>query len=167
MNPAIIIECTRMIEAMRTALGDMDADEALRSDMLEGCTTIDDVLARLVEAERRAKFDVAGYNASMVAAEAYYGRKRDMADKRVMTARRIIANVMDVAGLSKFKTPHGSISVSAGAARLEYSADFVPPQGYQNIKITPDAKAIKAALEAGETMLGAALVRGEPVLRIV
>jgi len=167
MNPQIIAELRRTIEQFRTDLGDDDGDEVLRSDMLEGCTSIDEVLSRLVRARVRACADGAGANEAKKASAAHYDHRMDVAENAENAVNGMIKSILETAGLKKFKVPEGSISVTPGRLSLALDGDFVPPQGYEKVTVAPDKAAIKAALEAGETMPGAELVRGADVLRIV
>jgi hypothetical protein len=59
------------------------------------------------------------------------------------------------------------VSVSPGRVSLALADDFTAPQGYARTRIEPDKAAIKAALEAGETMPGASLVTGKPIVKVL
>ena len=167
INPAVLAELRRQIEDIRTQLADDDSDETLRSDMLEGCTSIDEVLSRLVRTKVRAKAEGIGAATAKKEVGAHFDRVMSRCERADQWATDAIKAVLNSAGLNKFRVPEGAISVIPGRKSLALSDDFSPPQGYQRVRIEPDKAAISAALEAGETMPGAELVTGKPILRIV
>lgn len=167
MNPAVIDQCRAEIAAFLAACPELDEDATLRADMLEGETDMAAVLSRIVRARNFARADQAGAKAAKQDAAARYDRRIEIAERAEATCARMLLAILDAAQLTRFAVPEGKISVIAPKQRLELAADFTPPQGYQRIKIEADKAAIKAALEAGEAMPGAALVAGEPSVRIV
>lgn len=166
ISPQTLATLQGMIAAVRNDMAEGDADETFRADMLEGSTTIDEVLSRLVKARVRAKHNYSGAAYAMNEMIDYYNRRLAIADREKEAADAMIRAVLQAAGLPRFKVPEGSISIQDGRLSLHLADDFNPPQGYTRTKITPDNAAIKAALEAGEQMPGASLVRGQPIVRI-
>ena len=166
ISPQTLAVLTGMISAIREQMADDDADETFRSDMLEGATDIDAVLSRLVKARIRARCNGAGAAEAKVESVRHYDRRMSIAEREEDAANAMIRAVLEAAGLKGFKLPEGSVSIQEGRISLQLADDFNPPQGYTRTKITPDNAAIKAALEAGETMPGASLVRGQPIVRV-
>lgn len=167
INPAVIATLKADIEAYRLWLAEDDADETLRSDVLEGQTDIDSVLSRVARARIQARADGVGASEAKKAAAAHYERRMAIAEKQEKLCDHIIRTILEAAGMTKFAVPEGKISITPGRVSLVLADDFEPPQGYQKIKVTPDNAAIKSALEAGEKMPGASLVTGKPSVRIV
>jgi hypothetical protein len=166
ISPQTLATLKGMIAAVREQMADDDADETFRADMLEGSTTIDEVLSLLARARLRARHNQIGAAVAKQEAGSYYDRRIAIAEREEEAADRMIRAVLEAAGLPRFKVPEGSISIQDGRLSLHLDPDFNPPQGYTRAKITPDNAAIKAALEAGEKMPGASLVRGQPIVRI-
>jgi hypothetical protein len=166
MNPATIQSLKASIEAFRAELGDDDADTALRADHLEGCTSIDDVLSRLVRSRIRARANgIGAAEAAKVAAE-HYQRRMDVAEREEAHANRLIWEVLTAAGLEKFAVPEGKISIIAGRPSVVIEDAEALPQGYWKPARKPLTAEIKTALLAGEAIPGASLSFGKPSVRI-
>jgi len=166
ISPHTLATLQGMISAVREQMADDDADETFRADMLEGATDIDGVLSRLVKARIRARCNGAGAAEAKVQSARHYDRRMAIAEREEDAAEAMIRAVLKAAGLPSFKVPEGSISIQDGRLSLHLEPDFNPPQGYTRTKIMPDNAAIKAALEVGEKIPGASLVRGAPIVRI-
>lgn len=167
MNPALVTHLTATITALRESLGEHDGDEVLRADMLEGETDANEILRKLVKARSIAKADAVGASEAMKAITSRYSGREEAAKKRMASHSKMILSVMEAVGERSKKLPEGTISITDGKPSLVLADHFEPPQGYQKIKVEPDKAAIKAALEAGETMPGAELVIGEPIVRVL
>ena len=141
---------------------ELEGDDAFLADVIEAETNANTIMERLVT-ERRE---------SLAHAEAMdklandYAAISDRWTARAEAKRKLMGFVLDAVGLRKMVTPAGTVSVSPGRVSLALADDFTPPQGYARTKIEPDKKAIKEALEAGETMPGASLVTGKPIVQV-
>jgi hypothetical protein len=166
MNPAVKAAVIARIERLREDYPELDADEILRADMLEGLTDMDDVLRYLVRSINYARFDEAGAKAALDEAEKRYGTRINSAKRKQETARACIEDIMTSAGLDKRKLPEGSISITHGKPSLWLEDGFTPPQGYERIKVEPDKDAIKAAVMAGERIPGAEIVVGKRIVTV-
>lgn len=166
MNPATKAAIIARIASLREELGDYDADEILRADMIEGETDMDGILRHLVKSLNHARFDEAGAKAALEEARARYEARISSAKRKQDVARECIADIMASAGLEKRKLPEGSISITPGKPSLWLSDDFTAPQGLQRIKVEPDKEAIKAALIAGERIDGAEIVIGKKIVTV-
>lgn len=166
MNPAIVTNLVRMIANLREELGQFDTDEILREDMIDGETDADVILSRIARAFNAARADHDGAKAALASIISRYEAREAAAKSRMEAHRKMMHAVMDAIGVKSKKLPEATISVSSGRVSLQLADDFSPPQGYYRTKIEPDKAAIKSALEAGETMPGAELVTGNPILTV-
>jgi len=166
MNPAIIKGILAQIELLREQLGDHDADEILRADMLEAETDMDGLLRHVVKAYRVAQFDEAGARAAKAEAEARYATRITSAERRQDAAKSIMTLLMTEAGLRSRKLPEATISITDGKQSLHLAEDFTPPQGYQRVKVEPDKKAILEALQRGDEIPGANIVIGQKIVSV-
>lgn len=167
MNPAVIESCRREIDALRQAIPELEGDETLRSDMIEGETSLGYVAGRLVfEAKQRA-----------AAIEARKGlvaelRQKTEADERAIARIRDgLLRLLETANLAGFKCPAGTASLSHRKGGLQFSDDFdaskLPPGMVATEVIhKPIREAILAAIEAGEEIQGAFIANGSTILRI-
>lgn len=166
MNPAIVENLTRMIAILREGLGDHDADEILREDMIDGETDADVILSCIARAFNVAKADHEGAKAALEAITNRYEARAASAQYRMEAHRRMMFSVMEAMSVKSKKLPVATISVSPGRVSLQLADDFSPPQGYYRTKIEPDKPAIKSALETGNVMPGAELVTGNPIVTV-
>jgi hypothetical protein len=138
------------------AARDVDADdEELLRDMLEGCSDAFEILDRLIAA---AQGDAALEAAARELAQRQTQRARRFAE-RVAGYRGAIRLVLDAMGVRKAERPGATVSVSAGRVSVEVFAPADVPSQLRKPG-EPDKAAIKAALEAGEDIPGARLVKG-------
>lgn len=167
MNPAVIERCRREIDALRQAIPELEDNETLRSDMIEGETSLDHVAGRLIfEAKQRA-----------AAIEARKGlvaelRQKTEADERaVARIRDGLLRLLEAANLAGFKCPAGTAAIGYRKGGLQFSDDFdaskLPPSMVSaEVTYKPIREAILAALESGEEIQGAFIANGSTILRI-
>jgi ribosomal protein L12E/L44/L45/RPP1/RPP2 len=144
---------------------DMDPEnETLKADMLEGETNLDVIMGQIVQERILARAD---YNAAQEAKRAMIERmdaRAERARKREETCNAMIGDIFDHAKIQSYKTGAGTVSRRSVEWSLQLDEGFEPPQGYARVKVEPDKAAIKAALDNGERMPGARLVRGKPFI---
>jgi hypothetical protein len=121
--------------------------EALEVDMdgkLEGCA--------VVLKELRADID------ALKAEEEAMKARRMAVERRYARLRDYVAGCMETAAKTRYSGPKGSITLRRSKA-VELCEGFDAP-GYmvERVTRTPDKAAIRAALEAGEKVDGAAVV---------
>jgi hypothetical protein len=163
MNPQFLMELRAAHAALVEAHPDLATDDDFLSDVIEGETDAPAIMERLVIERREA---MANGEAMDKLAEDY-AKLSDRWTMRAESRRKLMGVVMDAVGLRKMQTPAGTVSMSPGRVSLALADDFTPPQGYARTRIEPDKAAIKAALEAGETMPGASLVTGKPIVKVL
>lgn len=102
------------------------------------------------------------------AQEALLKSRRDRIEARAKTKRRVAVELLEAAGLKKMERPRATISRLAGRIGVSITDEAsIPSQLCVTKTITiPDKAAIKAQLEAGETVPGAELVRGHDSLSV-
>ena len=163
MNPQFITELRAAHAALIDEHPGLASDEFFLADVIEGSTDAFEIMEKLVIERREAMAN--GEAMDKLAEE--YAKLSDRWTMRAESRRKLMGLVLDATGLRKMSTPAGAVSVSPGRVSLALADDFTPPQGYARTKIEPDKAAIKAALEAGETMPGASLVVGKPIVKVL
>ena len=163
MNPQFLMELRAAHAALIEAHPDLATDDDFLSDVIEGETDAPAIMERLVIERREAMAN--GEAMDRLAED--YAKLSDRWTARAESRRRLMGLVLDATGLRKMSTPAGTVSMSPGRVSLALADDFTPPQGYARTRIEPDKAAIKAALEAGETMPGASLVVGKPIVKVL
>jgi hypothetical protein len=163
MNPQFLMELRAAHAALIEAHPDLATDDDFLADVIEGETDAPAIMERLVIERREA---MANGEAMDKLAEDY-AKLSDRWTMRAESRRKLMGLVLDATGLRKMSTPAGTVSVSPGRVSLALADDFTAPQGYARTKVEPDKAAIKAALEAGETMPGASLVTGKPIVKVL
>ena len=162
MNPQFLTQLRAAHAALIEAHPDLATDDDFLADVIEGETDAPAIMERLI-IERRESI-ANGEAMDKLAND--YAALSDRWTARAEARRKLMGLVLDATGLRKMQTPAGTVSVSAGRVSLVLADDFTPPQGYARTRIEPDKTAIKAALEAGETMPGASLVTGKPIVQV-
>jgi len=158
LDPAHI---ARIADDLRAILGD-DYDDQTFLDTLDGETDAVAVASRLVDMMQEA--------ASM--ADAAKLRARDLSersarfDARAAACRAQLGTLLDAMSVRKLVLPAATVSRLAGRTRAVIDAPGDVPTQLCRIKREPDSAAIKAALEAGETVPGARLETGAPSVSV-
>lgn len=140
---------------IRAILGD-DCDADTLIDTLEGETDVMGITGRLIRDRAEAEAHEA---ASRAVADTFAARAKRMSERRT-AINLILGAVLDAVGEDKIKHPLGTVSRLAPRASVEITDERDIPS--QLCKRVPDKASIKAALEAGETVPGAALTMGKP-----
>jgi hypothetical protein len=163
MNRHFLTDLRAAHAALIEAHPEIAEDDAFLADIIEGETDAPAIMERLVIERTEALAN----SAAMDALAEKYTQISDRWTMRAESRRKLMGLVLDAVGMRKMQTPAGTVSVSPGRVSLALADDFVPPQGYARTRIEPDKAAIKAALEAGETMPGAELVTGKPIVKVL
>lgn len=152
-----------LADALRTSTA--TAEDDLIADMIEGETDAMAGVSRLLRwmAERNA------YIAALKEAASDMVERRKRFEEGVDTARAALATFMDQVGLIKLERPEATLSLREAGPSVSYAIDFDPeqlPEELRRWKCEADKHAVKAALEAGETVPGATLNNGGSVLTV-
>lgn len=136
---------------MLAAYPELEADEELRADMLEGETNFHAVLTRLVNGERDADSlakAVAGRISDLQA-------RKSRAERRKEAMRSLMFKLLKAAGVSRVPLAEATISIGKKAAAVEIVDEALLPKAYVRVSTSPDKTAIKEALQAGKKVRGA------------
>jgi len=137
-------------------LGD-DFDAATFFDTLDGETDAMDIIGRLIRDREEAKAHAA---ASKAMADEYTARARRLADRQKAVAT-VLGTILDAMGQRKVPHPLGTVSRTSGRMSCRITDETAVPSQLTVTTTKPDTAAIKAQLEAGESVPGAELVRGD------
>lgn len=141
---------------LRDMLGD-DFDPETFWDTLDGETDALDLIGHLIKDRVEAQAFEA---ASKEQASIWSDRARRMADKQKAVAKAL-GTILDATGERKVAHPLGTVSRIAGRLSLQIFDETAIPSQLCVTTVSPDKVAIKKQLEAGETVPGAVLVRGD------
>ena len=150
------------VDNLLKAYPELAEDDALRADMLEGSTAAFDVLTRLVNIER----DADSMSKAVANRISELQARKARAEKRKEAMRVLMLRIMRGAGLSKASLVEATVSVGKGRDSVEILAEDQLPKAFVKVIKTPDKTAIKAALDAGRKVKGAAIKTGEDVLTV-
>lgn len=148
---------TRIAAELREGMGD-DFDEVAFLDTLDGVTDAADIADWMLRklADDEAMADAIGNQIDdLKARQSRYGM-------RANTMRGRLFTLLDATGLKKMERPLATISRRAGVLSVRIIDEAAVPSQLCTVKTitAPDKAAIKAQIEAGETVPGAELVRG-------
>lgn len=151
-----------IIQDVALALAEYRDDEDLFLDTLDGETDVIDIVDMLIEQAHEAE----ALASAIKAREQALKVRRERLEKRVEVARDGIVKVLAAADLKKLERPSATVSRRAGSVSVEIFDGLEIPTQLLTEKITysPDKKAIKAMLEAGEVVPGARLTTGQETL---
>ena len=147
---------------IRARFGD---DDDLLADAIEGQTDAMEAVSRLLVWLNERGADVE----ALKTLEADYAARRRRYEEQVKSARAALATFMDATNLRKIERPEGTLSLRDAGPSVTYSADFDPerlPEELRRWKCEADRPAVKAALEAGQTLPGAVLTNGGTTLAV-
>jgi hypothetical protein len=134
-------------------------DEILRADMLDGETSISDVLTSLIRMGEDARAMRDGTKERLDELKA----RGDRFTRRIEFARALIFKILESANLKKMELPEATVFLRNNAPQLvgEPDGDKLPDD-LVKIERKPDKKKIKEALQAGVTLEGLALSNSPP-----
>ncbi|WP_266029947.1 siphovirus Gp157 family protein [Brucella intermedia] len=144
------------------AYPELAEDEELRADTIEGETDAYRVLGKIVAIERDAN--------SMVLAigerAKELGARKERYTRRKDAMRALLLRLLKAADLNKVSLPEATVSIGKGRAGVEIVDETLLPDNVIKLKREPDKTAIKAALDAGEDVPGAALRLGGETITV-
>lgn len=144
------------------AYPELAEDDELRADTIEGETDAYRVLGKIVAIERDANSMVLaiGERAKELAV------RKDRYTRRKDAMRALLLRLLKAADLNKVSLPEATVSVGKGRAGVEIVDESLLPDNVVKLKREPDKTAIKAALDAGEDVPGAALRLGGETITV-
>lgn len=151
-------EIAKLIEAYP----ELESDESLRADTIEGQTNALRIIERAL-AERQDADMMAG--AVKTREEELFAR-RGRFERKAEAMKALIKSIMRAAGLDKLTLTEASLSLTKARQTVGIEDLDALPQGYFKTTRQADKAAIKSALEQGEQIPGAFLVTGDTGLTI-
>lgn len=156
MNPQLVFRVVREISDLIAVYPELEDDETLRADTLEGETDINNVLAKLVQ-EREAAYGMA--EGVKIPVEDLRQRKARL-ERRGDGYGEAIERIMNAAGLSKVTLSNATLSITNAAASVVVSDEAAVPDRFWRVKREIDKAAINAAVKAGEEIPGVTVSNG-------
>ena len=141
---------------------ELEHDEVLRMDMLDGETTLNDVIDILL---RKIKEAQSLSNAIADEMGLLHDRQTRF-EMRALKLRQSIFNLMTDAGLTKIERPRGTVSIATGRPKVLITDENALPDDFVRIKREPDKKRIEVYLKTGQNVPGATFSNAEPYLRV-
>lgn len=160
LDAAALARIREATAEVRAVLGE-DDDERAVVDTVDSLTDAGDMLDALI----RLSHEDAALEAAIRELAQRYGARARRIGERQATWRRLMRLVMGAMGVRTAERPGATLTVKPGSVsvRIVNAAD-VPTQLRKPGE--PDKQAIRAQLEAGVDVPGAALERGEETLMV-
>lgn len=153
-------EVASLVANLRNLCGD---DEQAFLDTLEGEVDNFEAARRVV---RWMHEQDAAEGSCKSLAETYRARA-NMFGHRVERARASLVDFLNEVGVRSMPLPEATITVKAGVRALVGDADVANlPEQFVRVKREPNRSAIKAAIEAGQTVPGFSLSNAAPSLQV-
>lgn len=139
-------------------------DEALKLDMLEGETSLNEIVSALLAANE----DDEGIIAALDAQVDVRAARKERLGNRIDARKKAIASLMDCARITKLPLPEATISLRTLQPRPKIVAPDELPNAFIDEVVTLKAnmEAIKAAIERGETIPGVVMTNGGTSLTV-
>lgn len=153
-----------LIAAIAAELAPYRDDEETYLDTLDGETDVLDIL----DAELAAMQGDDALAEAIKSQESALRSRRHRIEMRASAHRRNLRLLLSHAGLKKAERPCATVSIRLGSMSVAITNEADVPTQLMREKVTrsPDMAAIKAQIEAGETVPGAELVRGEDIVSV-
>jgi uncharacterized protein YjiS (DUF1127 family) len=141
---------------------ELEHDDVLRADMLEGETSLNDVIDLLLRKIKEAQTLSNAVTDEM----GMLAERQTRFELRALNLRKAIFHMLEDAGLKKLERPRGTVSIASGRPRVIITDENALPEDFVRTKREPDKRRIETYLKAGETVPGATFSNAEPYLRI-
>lgn len=142
---------------------ELQEDDILRADMIEGQTDAFDLVRLLLRQIRWARAHCTGI-AELIKE---YKLTLDRAEMHEPRIKKALMTIMDTAGLKKLPPfPEGTVFIAAGRPKVIITDEAQLPLQYIRVKEEPDREAIGEALRGGTEVPGATLSNSEPAITI-
>lgn len=150
-------------EQLREMLGE-DFDDQAFWDTLDGETDALDIADRIIA---NMQTDAALADAAKAQADALAARAKRLGERQ-NAHKRALLTLLDATGQKKLERPCATVSRRAGSLSVHIVNEADIPSQLMTVKTTtsPDKTAIKKQIEAGETVPGAELVRGDDTVSV-
>ena len=142
-----------MSDNIRAMCGD-DQDTFL--DTLDGETDAMDILGALIK-ERN---EMLGNEAALKELAKQYKERADRMNAKADAIAQTMGHLLDAMGERKVQHPFATVSRTKARARVVIEDEHQIPTQLMKVKKSPDLTAIKAQMDAGEYVPGAAIALG-------
>jgi hypothetical protein len=146
------------IASLIASYPEMEEDDSLKADMIEGSLDVEKVMSRIMSHLFEAEEMLDGMKPRF---EDLTERKKRW-ERRKEFCRALAQRVLEASGRPSIQLPEATISKGVGRDSVEITDINSLPQGYYASERVADKKAIKAAIDAGTDIPGAAVKKGEP-----
>lgn len=159
ISPQALHTIAQVSADIREMLGDDDDVQTLL-DTLDGETDAMDMVGALI----KHRVEAHEIEVAMKAIAATYTERARRHAEKVNAINKGLGKLLDAMGLPKVAHPLGTVSRTKARQSMKIiDAAEIPTQ---LCKLVPDNAEIKAQLEAGEAVPGAALVWGDPSITV-
>ena len=156
------MELEREIQTLLEQFPQLKDDQELLTDMLEGQTDFNEIIATLAKDIKLAKANVDGIKE--VAKELKERQSRFEAKEEF--CRSLIHKLMDAAGVKKLTLPVATVNITNVSPSVMILDEAAIPDAFMRIKKEPNKTAIKAAMETGQSVPGAVMSNGSTTISI-
>lgn len=150
------------IAKLRADYPELEEDEILRRDALEGETDATKLFSRLIRADKETEAQADGLKAYM----GELARRQSRLVRRQEAIRKMALDIMNAAAISSFVLPEATLTVRSGPPKAIITDEYAIPQDYIRTKSEPNKSAIRDAMLNGTIVPGAELSNSEPYLMI-
>lgn len=150
------------IERMLSDYPELAEDAALRLDTVDGATDLEPLMSRLVRMRQERLAMAEGINTYVADLTA----RRDRFARGADGLKGLMLQLMRSAQLPKMVLPEATVSVTKARETVSITDIDALPQGAFKTIRQPDKTAIKAMIDAGDDVPGAAIVMGETSISV-
>lgn len=153
---------TQQVNNLLMTYPDLEQDEQLRHDMLEGSTSAFEYIETQLKAAAEKK-------ALLKSLKEYVDTLKERADRidhEIEVHRQMIRKVMDQAQLKSMKLPVATVTLASGRPKVIIKDLELLPDDCKRVIVEPNKIAIAAKFGAGEQVPGAELSNAEPFLQV-
>jgi hypothetical protein len=162
LDMRFVEQARRDLTALLAAHPELEEDDVLRLDMIEGETNALELIDLLIAAEREA---LSHEEKIKILQERLAIRQARFANRRG-AIRKYLMQLMEAAGLKKVERPAATVSIAAGRPKVVITDESLIYEDFIRFRREPDKDKIGKALKGGEIIPGATLSNAESVLRI-
>jgi hypothetical protein len=162
LDVRFVEQARRDLTALLATYPDLEQDDVLRLDMIEGETNALELIDLLIAAEREA---LSLEEAVKILQDRLAIRQARFANRRG-AIRKYLMQLMEAARLKKVERPAATVSIAAGRPKVVITDESLIYEDFVRITREPDKDKIAKALKGGEIIPGATLSNSEQVLRI-
>jgi hypothetical protein len=150
----------RLREQLAAIHPDVESDERLLTDVLDGETDSLDVLRSIARSAIEQETLMQALNARINVMR----QRRDRLEAHAEACRATVRDGLAELGLKKLEDPEFSIALRPAPAKVLVTDIDALPAVYRKVTVEPRLSAIGKELRAGETVAGAELSNGGPAV---